>query len=169
MKATNKIHYDSGESDMDEFLTEIRNNISRSQTSVEEIGRPSRFRELFAPMMIAKPEIKIIDGCTEEGDIRFEVPLKSLGLPVDAIKKYRTELSTDFAANFIGEILVRENLDKFVKLLVNLKEHYGCIVNKYDHRKFGMVIRESRCIFALHSSLIQSILMEDIKNEMKRT
>jgi hypothetical protein len=118
--------------------------------------------------MSAKPEIKIIDECTEEGDIRFEVSLKSLGLPTDALRKYRSELSTDFAANFIGEILVRENIDKFVKLLINLKENYGAVVNKYDHRKFGMVVGESKCVFALHSSLIQSILMEDIKNEMKR-
>jgi hypothetical protein len=168
MKATNKIRCDIGESDMDEFLTEIRSNIINSQIPVEEIVRPSRFRELFAVIMMEKPEIKIIDDCTEDGDIRFEVSLKSLGLSTDVIKKYRAELSTDFAANFIGEILVRENIAKFVKILINLKENYGSVVNKYDHRKFGMIIRESRCIFALHSSLIQSILMEDIKNEMKR-
>ena len=163
MKATSK----AGENNMDEFITAIKNNIAKSNSTPDSIGKPTRFRELFGPMMASKPEIKIIDGCTEEGDIRFEVSLRSLGFPPDANRKYRAELSTDFAANFIGEILVRENLEKFVKLLVNLKENYNGVVNRYEHRKFGMVIRESRCIFALHSSLIQSILIEDVKNEMK--
>lgn len=150
---------------MDDFILEIKNGMYR--TSDGDSGtKPSKFRDLFTMILSSKPYIKII-GCTEEGDIRFEVPLKSLNFLPDTTKKYRTELSTDFAANFIGEFLVRENIDKFVKILMNFKENYIPVVNKYEHRKFGMLIAKDKCIFALHSSLVQFILFEDVKKEVK--
>ena len=167
MKEISKSKTLNGENNMDDFILEIKNNINRSQDSSDVAVKPTRFRELFSLILSSKPEIKIIDGCTPDGDIRFEVPLRTMGFLPDSMRKYRPELSTDFAANFMGEILVRENMDKFVKILVSLKDQYVPVVNKYDHRKFGMLISKDKCIFAFHSSLIQSILMEDIRKEMK--
>lgn len=155
-----------GENNMDDFILEIKSGIEKDN-GMNIVSKPSKFRELMILILSSKPDIKITDACTEEGDIRFEVSLKSLGFTPDSIKKYRAEVSTEFAANFMGEILVRENIDKFIKILLSLKDKYILTVNKYEHRKFGMIIAKDKCVFAFHASLIQTILTEDVKKELK--
>jgi len=149
---------------MEEFVTEMQSNI---KTIPEDKKRYNRFRELLTRIVVSSPaEVKIVDKCDDEGDIVFEVPMKSIGITYDILINYREEISSEFVANFVGELLVRENIEKFTKIMMELKDSYIEKVNKYIHRKFGMRIYKDRFILRFHSSLVQSILTEDFKKTM---
>lgn len=149
---------------MDEFIIEMQTNINLAPEDNKKKHR--RFRELFEKIIISDTELKIIDSCDADGDMVFEVPIKSLGVTYDILIEYKEEISSDFAANFIGELLVRENIDKFAKHITGLKDDYSDRVNKFMHRKFGMKIYRDKFILRFHISLIQNILTEDFKKKM---
>jgi hypothetical protein len=147
---------------MTESLEELENSIDKDNIQ-NKPKKTSRFRELFASISNSNPDVKILDGCDSEGDIHFEVLISSLGLDYSNLLKYKSEISSDFFVNFVGEHLVRENIEKFVKVAEDLKGDYYSIVNKYEHKKFGMKIVREKFIFIFHVSLIQYILTEDFK------
>jgi hypothetical protein len=149
---------------MDEFVTEIQSNINI--TSEDGKKKSHRLRELLSKIISSNAEIRIIDSCDNDGDIVFEVPMKSIGITYDTLLEYREEVSSEFAANFIGELMVRENIDKFAKLMINLKDEYSGRVNNFIHRKFGMKIYRDKFILRFHLSLIQNILTEDFRKKM---
>ncbi len=148
---------------MDEFVTAIKQNIENS--SIPTLNKKSsKYVELLRIILANNSEIKILDDkCSEEGDIGFDVPLHTIGLNYDAVLKYKTEFSSQYMVNFLGELFVREHMDKFVKILTDLKGDYHSMVNKYEYRKFGMRFFRDKLSFIFHASLIQMILTEDLK------
>jgi len=148
---------------MDEFITAIKNNIG---TQCGPDKKSNRFREFLHIISTSNPEIRIIEKCSDEGDVTFEVSMKSLGISYDNLIKYKYEICSDFSANFLGELLVRENIEKFVKIITELKDDYKSKVTKFEHKKFGMKIFRDKFIFVFHISLIQSILTEDFRRKM---
>lgn len=148
---------------MEEFITEIQNGIKMIP---EEIKKQNRYRGLFAKIISTNAEVKIINKCDEDGDIVFEVPMKSVGITYSDLLYYKEEIASEFVANFIGEIAIRENMDKFAILVTDLKDNYLERVNKFIHRKFGMKIYKDSFVLRFHASLIQSILLEDFKKTM---
>jgi hypothetical protein len=148
---------------MDEFVTEIQNN---TKLPTPDRRKNCRFRELFGIILAGQAEIKSIENCDPEGDISFEVPMKSLGITYEVLSEYRDEISSEFVANFIGEILVRENKDRFVKLMTDLGGNYYDTVNKYAHRKFGMKVYKECFVLRFHVSLIQSLLTESFRKKI---
>lgn len=147
------------EDQMEEFVTEMQNNIG---TTSECGKKSSKIRDLFSMIIKSTPEIKI-NECNNEGDITFEVLMRSMGVTYDVLVNYKTEISSDFAADFIGELLVRDNIGKFVNLMRNLKNNYSDKVNSANHRKFGMTIYKEKFVLTFHISLVQNILTEDLK------
>lgn len=146
---------------MEEFITEIENSMGKDRA--QKPKKASRFREILMVLANSESEIKILDGCDPEGDIRFEVFIGSMGLDCNNLLKYKSEISSDFFVNFIGEYMVRENIGQFVKIAEDLKDDYYNVVNKWDHKKFGMKIVRDKFVFIFHVSLIQHILTEDFK------
>ena len=123
----------------------------------------SRLRELLGCVFSENPKIMILDGCNSEGDVRFEISMESLGLNYNKVLRLKSEISNDFFINLVGEYLVRENMSEFMKIIGNLKDDYHSVVNKYNHKKFGMKIIKDKFIFIFHISLVQNILTEDFK------
>lgn len=153
----------SRENNMEEFIEQIEERLGRD-CLLNKVKKLSRLRELMKAIFSAEPSIKILEGgCDAEGDIHFEVLTDSLGIDYNNLLKYKPEISSDFFVNFIGEYLVRENMEAFVKVAENLKDSYHSVVNKYEHKKFGMKIQRGKLIFIFHISLIQGILTEDFK------
>jgi hypothetical protein len=126
------------------------------------VKKTSKYRELYQLIVSSNSEIKILETCSSEGDVRFEVPILSLLQTYQNYEKYKKELSSCFSANFIGEFLVRENMDKFVDILTNLKDEYMPVVNKYIHRSFGMFTIKDKFHFVLNINHIQNIMTEDL-------
>lgn len=146
---------------MDEFITAIRQNVENSMNSAKKI---SKYTELLRIVLANNSEIKILNNkCNEEGDIEFEVPLYSIGLNYGKLQQYKSDISATFMINFLGELFVREHMEKFVNILTELRGNYLARVNKYEHRKFGMRLASDKLIFSFHSSLIQNILTSDLK------
>jgi hypothetical protein len=147
---------------MEEFIEAIEDSIKKDDTQ-NKPKKTSRFKELFMSIAKSDPEIKIIDGCDSEGDIHFEVLVSTMGLDYNNLLKYKPEISSDFFVNFIGEYLVRENIERFIRVAEELKDEYYGVVNKYEHKKFGMKIIRDKFMFIFLVSLIQNILTEDFK------
>jgi len=176
MQRPNKIKVEGKK--MDEFITELKGNINENnqfiakhsidvKTEKVDINVPNtksgRIRTLLGYFANSRPDIEILAKCTEEGDVRFTVSMKSMGITYETLMKYKTEFCGSFIINFMGEMMIRENLELFSKSIFDLKDNYHSTVNKYEHKKFGMRIEKDKFVFIFHVSLLQAILTEDLK------
>jgi len=152
---------------MDNFVTELKKNIN-IDSKTGEPSKSSRLRELLYYVSVSDPEISVIDKCDEDGDIKFEVPMKTMGITNDLMIRFKKEICSDFVANFLGELLIRENINQFAQILTNIHpELYPSVVNRFEHRKFGMDINKDKLIFCFHISLLEDIMLEDIKRKVR--
>ncbi len=104
-----------------------------------------------------------VDGITPEGDIKFSVPLRAVGLSRQAMARSLSCRSA-FVVNLLGELLVRKNLERFAEMLQKVDPRdYDRIVNNFRHRDFGMMVDQNDVVrFTFHISHVQEILIEDI-------
>jgi len=152
---------------MDNFVDQLRTNI-KINPEMGKGTKSSRLREILHLISVSSPEINIVEGCNEDGDVIFEVSMRTLGITHELLSKYRKEICSEFMANFFGELLVRENLSQFVNILTNIHpEQYSVVVGRFEHRKFGMDICRDNLVFRFHISLLQDILLEDIKRKVR--
>jgi hypothetical protein len=153
---------------MDDFVITIKNNLDKSFRDRTNYINNNRYRTLIS-IIINNPVSKIIiDDIDEGGDVRFYISMKDLGINFELFTQYKTEIFSDFMANFLGELIVRENLDEFSKMLTSIKiDDYHKIVNKYDHYQFGLEVKMDKFVFIFHVSLIQNILTESFKRKIK--
>jgi len=122
--------------------------------------------ELFLKIFKNKNcEIKI-DPMGKDGDVVFSLSYKAMGLIDEDIKKYSI-IRSNYFANFVGEFCVRKNINKFLKILLEMNsEEYRKVVCGFSHKNFGMSVCSKSKIFRFqfHISLIQGILTEDFNN-----
>ena len=150
---------------MDAFVKQIKEEVKTEDNIAKEIPL-SNYRELFSKFIVSDSNIKVEEVIG--GDVTFSVSFKDIGLGCQDLQKLRTEIYSYLAVNFMGELLVRENIDSFAKILTKInKEKYADIVNGYEHRKFGLKIIRNRLHFCFHISLVQSILTEDFRREVR--
>lgn len=141
-----------------------------SETSVKEDtfknakNDTSKLRKLLLIVVKNTPEVKIINTVDDCGDIRFSVTMEDLGLDINVVDKYNAEFFSPFTVNLLGELIIRENISAFAFILNAIEvSKYTSIVNRFEHKKFGMSVVKGNLVFCFHVSLIQSILMEDLK------
>lgn len=152
---------------MDDFVTQLRQNINTGSDSEKGMNN-SRYREILYYISVSNPEVNEITCCDKDGDVKFEVSMKSLGITYDLMVKYKKEVCSDFMANLLGELVIRENINIFASILTSINpELYSSIVNRFEHRKFGMDINREKLVFSFHVSLLQQILLEDIKRQIR--
>lgn len=150
---------------MDEYVKSIKEEV-KSQKDIPDVAFVSNYRELFHKFIVSHPEIKIesIAG----GDVCFSVAIKDIGLNYQDIRRLSSEIYSYLTVNFIGELLVRENIDRFGNILINInKDKYAEFVNSCEHKKFGLKIVKNRFHLYFHISLVQNILTEDFRRELK--
>jgi hypothetical protein len=92
--------------------------------------------------------------------------MKSVGVTYDVMVDYRDEVVSGLVSNFIGELMIRENIDKFAKIIMELGDNYLDRVNKFHHEGFGNRIWKDKFIFTFHISLVQRILTEKFCKKM---
>lgn len=148
---------------MDDFVTAMEN----TKKNLEWSDKSNKLRKIILKLISCpSPPIRIVEECNEEGDVRFEVSMKDLGMSFCTYVEYKNEILFDFTASFIGELLVRENIENFTKILTGLDMGiYSNIINKFEHKKFGIKVFKNKFIFSFHISLLQSILFEDFKKK----
>jgi hypothetical protein len=126
---------------------------------------PFEENALFMSILNSSPVVKILT-LKPDGDFVFSVSIQDLGLTTEELEK-EPITATVFFANFVGELLVRRNLEKFVVMLDHLDQKiYDQMVNHYQHKHFGLrrISEDDSIRFVFHSSLIQDILTEDLVN-----
>jgi len=149
---------------MDDYVRSIKEEV-KTQGNIEKTP-DTNYRILFSKFIASNPKIKLesVNG----GDVLFSISIKDVELTYQELQKCRIEVYSYLAVNFMGELLVRENIDIFAEALTKVdKDRYADIVNGFEHKKFGLKIMKNRLYFSFHISLIQSILNEDFRREVR--
>lgn len=103
-----------------------------------------------------------IDTIQADGTVQFHLNLKDCGLTREDYK--HPMFCKRFFLNYIGELLVRQNISKFAEILTGFDPIiYQKLVNICEHGDFGMFMdtKKSIIIFEMHLSLAQEILTEE--------
>jgi len=125
-------------------------------------------REIVSAIVAAKPQRITIDAVHPNGDVLFHVSLKDCGLDKDVCACPTTHKR--FFVNFVGELLVRENIEKFAEILWGLDPALERkMVYSFNHTDFGMTIdhKMTAMTFQMHLSLVREITTELFGNGAK--
>ena len=151
---------------MEDFVVELKNNIKDS-SDFRKKNKSSRFHELLRLLSDSDSEFKLVEF-KEDGDIVFEVSMKSLNISFETMRDYRQEICSSLMINTIGELVIREHLNEFAQLILNVAhEDYLTVVHGHNHTSFGMQLFRDKFIFTFHISLLQKILIEDVRKKIK--
>jgi len=125
----------------------------------------SRYRELLSILIANPPKSIVIGGLDDKGDMQFSISMKDLGMSYNDYKFYENELFSNFIIDFLGELIVRENLNKFfLKMNGYGFEEYSSVIERYGiHKRFGIRATKSRLVFKFHISFIKNILNESMR------
>jgi len=150
------------EEKMNQLLSSVE-KVFNGQEEFKKNRTVGNMRNIISSTILKSPTVELI-GMDEEGDIHFRIPREEFGIENELFLKYKKELFSTPVTNCLGELLVRENVDMFSNFLVGIdSEKYISLVNKWSYKKFGMQFTKDFVYFEFHSSLLQNILMEDIK------
>ena len=116
---------------------------------------------------IVKSPLKVtIEGVDDKGDIFFISDIRQLGFTKDDLATSALLIRTRFFTDFLGELLLRYNIDEFVRYISDQIDavQYMSMVSRTRHGGFGLFILEEdeSLRFQFHVSFIQKILSEDI-------
>jgi len=131
--------------------------------------RDFTYREIFLRIISTTDyQINIKTFDDDEGKIAFSVSAECFGFNYDYVKRHQNKIFSNFFANFLGDFLVRENIDRFAKLVTNMNfDKYNNAVNSREHKNFGLDFSNNSFILTFHVSLIQNILFDEIRHQMK--
>jgi hypothetical protein len=122
--------------------------------------------KVFTKIVQSEPKVTI-EEVREDGDVVFGVSMSGLGLKHDSISGNGVT-DTDFFNNFVGEYIVRKNIDQFASILLGIDPRsYEHMVCANEHTDFGMVVSKDFIKFSMHISLVQRILTEDFRKAME--
>ena len=123
---------------------------------------------------ILRSPLKVnIEGLDDRGFILFYAQIRNLGISKGelAAGSPATIIRTRFFTDFVGELLIRNNIDEFVRHMAEQAnpDQYLMLVSKTRHDHFGAcILEEEEAIrFQFHISLLQQILSEDINRMIK--
>lgn len=125
-------------------------------------------REILRAILASPPPKITIDAVQADGDVAFHLLLKDCALLKEDFANPITK--THFFSNFVGELLVRENIQKFAVILTGLDQSlYQKLICTSSHSAFGMGIdhKWTTMTFQLHLSLVQEILTEDFARQIE--
>jgi len=133
--------------------------------SISNIKAFTKHRELLSIVIDTKiPHIQYITEIDRQGDILFNVNLEDIGLTREVLFKYHKEVFSNLFADFVGELLVRENIHDFAVKVNKLDfNYYQEALTHKSHVRFGMKIDKGFMVFRFHIALLQDILTEDFK------
>lgn len=120
-------------------------------------------RKIITAIVSTKPRI-VVGPVRADGNVSFDVRVKDCGLTKGDCAN--PIMATKFMVNFIGELLVRDNIDKFAPIVNGFdKAVYEKIVGDVVHADFGMATdaKLSCMTFHMHLSLVSNIMTEDFR------
>jgi hypothetical protein len=132
----------------------------------EEIdNNQSTYRNIFSAIM--KNDIKYIciNDVDEKGDIYFSIKMTNLGLTAKDYKIFEKEFFSHFVIDFIGEFIVRENIELFSQKICkyDMNDYMNAIKEYGVHKRFGVKAKNGILTFQFNISLLKKILTEEIR------
>jgi len=121
----------------------------------------SKYRKLLQKVIDNPPKNIFIEDVSEEGNLRFSVNLNEIGLTNIEYKEFDNEVFSYFIVDFLGELMIRDNLHLFVKKLEDID--LSTIDEKRNHVRFGIVTKNGKLIFKFHITLLKSIITENLR------
>lgn len=150
---------------------EVYNEVKEPSISENaKVSTPkSRFRELMSIVINGDFVIESIN-LTQKGEttgyVDFAVSIASMGLNLEHIQKYKGEIFTSLFVDFISELIVRENIDRFMEKLSSVPmQDYQSVLGNRKHDSSGMSIKGNSMVFTFHLSLLQDILVSGFKKK----
>ena len=114
---------------------------------------------LSALCLLNPPIAKVV--CVPKSDVVFHVNLEDLGISASQIMSNPVFRSPHFA-DFLGELLVRRNIELFTPLLLAKHARYDEACKTCRHEQFGMSVTTRQVRFAFHISLLHGIMNEHL-------
>lgn len=143
------------------------------QENVVQNNSRTKFREIVRYVLGYTPivkDIKLVSvNNSYDGIMSFEVPLESLGMSTEVLKKYHSEIFTNRFVNIIAEVILRENLTLFVDEMIKMDvSEYRDALSTRKHENFGMKVKNSCLVFDFHVSFLQDVVMSDFRGQIKQ-
>ncbi len=133
-----------------------------------KINNVSRYREIISKIINYKPNITSISNWNDEGDIEFRINMIDLGLTYNEYNKYKNEIFSYFVTDFIGELIIRENINLFVEKMkcCDINDYMTAVETYGDHQRFGISTNKGTLVFKFNISLLKNILTEDMREKL---
>ena len=132
------------------------------QSTILQASSCSKYRDIL--MIIAKnpPKLLTVGNWNDKGDLTFKIKMTDIGLTYNDYRKYDEQFFSYFMVDFLGELIIRENLSIFAD---KLKEYD---INDYMTaiEKDGIKTNKGNLIFKFNASLVKDILTEHLRDTL---
>lgn len=132
-----------------------------------EMSKSSNYRTVLSKVIQHPPKLMSVGDWDENGDIKFSIGMRELGLTNQEYRQYEHELFSYFIVDFLGELIVRENLSIFVEKLQNYDINDYMIAIEDKHKRFGIKTEKGKLVFIFHVSFLKNILTEDLRESLE--
>jgi hypothetical protein len=131
-------------------------------------SQKSNYRDVFQIISQNPPKDITIGDWDEKGDIKFAIAMTDLGLKYSDYSKYEDEFFSYFIVDFIGELIVRENLPSFVEKLkeYDIDDYIETVESHGNHKNFGVKTFKGRLIFEFHVSFLRKLLTDNLRETL---
>ena len=144
-------------------IQQVKSEKTNNQSENKEL---SRYRELLKLIVLNPPKTIEVGDWDDNGDIIFSVPMTEIGLTYNDYKKYSDEFFCYFVIDFLGELIIRDNLGLFVDKLQKYDLNDYIMAIQVDHNRFGVKTEKGKLIFKFHVSLLKDILTEKLRERL---
>jgi len=149
----------------------MNQRMSAAKKTESSIEREGGIDTEILTRILNSPLKVTIEGIDDKGDIFFYVPVRSIGLTRSDLMNASSLIRTRFFTDFVGELLIRYNIDEFIRHMGESVDpnQYLSMVSRIRHVQFGLFILEDEeaLRFQFHISLLQQMLSEDINRMIK--
>jgi len=129
-----------------------------------QASKTSRYRDVLELIIANPPKNVNIEDWDGHGDLRFSISMTDIGLQYEDYRTYENEIFSYFIIDFLGELIIRENLPLFVDKLQEYDiNDYMMVIEENGHIRFGFKTYKGRLYFKFHVSLLKNILTEDLR------
>lgn len=142
--------------------------MNKTKREMEIVYPGEEFFMGLTRMLLERTDIKIAIVSKHSGDIVFTTTYEDLGITPQTLNHpfYHSIVFGDF----IGELLVRNNLDQFSARIMDKSFcEYDKIIREYNHKHFGFqTTKNDTIIFQCHASLIYQLVNERLNQEISQ-
>ena len=143
-------------------------NKLKQTSTIVNAASGSKYREVLSIVVKNVPKVINIGDWDKDGDMTFSVSMTDFGMTYKDYRAYENEVFSYFIVDFLGELIIRENLKIFADKLKSygLDNYMTSLHESGGHKRFGILTQKGKLIFTFHVSLLKDILTEDFRERL---